>query len=55
MKVCLREFPSEYWVAQDHIASCWVNVLENVGTPLEVLGGQDAAKGFTPEGKEAAQ
>jgi len=55
MKVCLYEFPSEYWVAKDHIASCWVNVLENIGTPLEALGGQDAAKGIVTEGEEAAQ
>ena len=34
----------EYWVAQDHIASCWVNVQENRGMPLTALGGQDAAR-----------
>ncbi|MCE5343854.1 MAG: ABC transporter ATP-binding protein [Eubacteriales bacterium] len=55
MKVCLSEFPAEYWVAQDHIASCWVNVLENIGAPLEALGGQDAAKGIKTGGEEAAQ
>ena len=34
MKICLSDFPQEYWVAKDHIASCWVNVLEHNGTPL---------------------
>ncbi|HNW85941.1 MAG TPA: ABC transporter ATP-binding protein [Candidatus Limiplasma sp.] len=53
MKVCLNELPVEYWVAKDHIASCWVNVLENVGAPLSALGGQDAATGV--EGEEAAK
>ena len=53
MKICLNEIPAEYWVAKDHIASCWVNVLENVGTPLEALGGQDSV--INAKGEEAAQ
>ena len=55
MKVCLSQFPAEYWVAKDHISSCWVNVLENVGTPLDDIGGQDAAQLHTEKGEEAAQ
>lgn len=34
MKVCLKQFPPEYWVAKDHIASCWVNVQEKRGYPV---------------------
>lgn len=26
MKVCMREQPKEYWVARDHLSSCWMNV-----------------------------
>ncbi len=55
MKVCLSEFPSEYWVAKDHIASCWVNVLENVGTPLVAVNGQDAAQSSATEAEETKQ
>ena len=55
MKVCLNQFPPEYWVAQDHIAGCWVNVLENVGTPLDAIGGQDAAQALQTREEEAAQ
>ncbi len=54
MKICLSRFPQEYWVAQDHIAGCWVNVLENVGTPLAELGGQDEAAAGRKNGKEEA-
>jgi oligopeptide transport system ATP-binding protein len=55
MKVCLRQFPEEYWVAQDHIANCWVNVVEKIGTPLAALGGQDAATRMPTGAQEAAQ
>ena len=55
MKVCLSQFPEEYWVARDHIASCWVNVLEKVGTPLAELGGQEAAQQMGRKVEEAAQ
>ncbi len=54
MKICLSQFPPEYWVAKDHIASCWVNVQEKRGYPL--------SQGMTPDeptapagGKEADQ
>ena len=26
MKICLTEKPEEYWVGEDHLASCWMNV-----------------------------
>lgn len=26
MKICLEEHPEEIWVANDHLASCWMNV-----------------------------
>ena len=55
MKICLQQNPEEYWVAQDHIASCWVNVLENRGTPLSALGGQDAAAQADATHEEAAK
>ena len=28
MKICLREQPDEIWVGQDHLASCWMNVVK---------------------------
>ncbi len=28
MKICLTEHPEEYWVARDHLSSCWMNVKE---------------------------
>ncbi|MEG0766475.1 MAG: ABC transporter ATP-binding protein [Clostridia bacterium] len=40
MKICLREHPKEYWVAQDHLSSCWVNVMEKriIEAPEAPLG-----------------
>ena len=55
MKACLLQQPEEYWVAQNHIASCWVNVQENRGTPLRLLGGQDAATQMAKAQEVAAQ
>ena len=55
MKACLLQQPEEYWVAQDHIASCWVNVQEKRGTPLSSLGGQDTAAQAAKAQEEAAQ
>jgi len=55
MKACLLQQPEEYWVAQDHIASCWVNVQENRGMPLTALGGQDAARQTVAAQEEAVQ
>ena len=26
MKICLEEIPPEYWVGDDHLASCWMNI-----------------------------
>ena len=26
MKVCLEKQPDEYWVGEDHLASCWMNI-----------------------------
>ncbi len=26
LKICLTEKPEEYWVGEDHLASCWMNV-----------------------------
>ena len=52
MKVCLSQFPPECWVAKDHIASCWVNNLENRGTPVEETPDTDAPG--QPEGEVAA-
>ncbi|NLV59656.1 MAG: ABC transporter ATP-binding protein [Clostridiales bacterium] len=28
MKVCLEQQPEEYWVAEDHLSACWMNVKE---------------------------
>lgn len=28
MKICLTEVPDEYWVGDDHLASCWKNIKE---------------------------
>ena len=28
LKICLTEIPPEYWVGDDHLASCWMNVKE---------------------------
>lgn len=28
MQICLREHPTEYWVAKDHLSACWMNVKE---------------------------
>ncbi len=53
MKVCLSQFAPECWVATDHIASCWVNNLENRGTPVEEAPQADAPG--QPEGEVAAQ
>lgn len=54
MKICLAEFAPEYWVARDHIASCWVNVAENRGYPI-AAGPMPEETGYTSSGKEAAQ
>ena len=41
MKVCLSEHPKEYWVAEDHLSACWVNVADGTVTaaPTETKGG----------------
>jgi oligopeptide transport system ATP-binding protein len=54
MKICLTQFAPEYWVAKDHIASCWVNVAENRGYPI-TAGPMPEGPGYTAGGKEAAQ
>jgi oligopeptide transport system ATP-binding protein len=51
MKICLEQFAPEYWVAKDHIASCWVNVQENRGVPVT----SDSRTNGTDGGKEAAK
>ncbi len=28
LKICLTEKPEEFWVGEDHLASCWMNVKE---------------------------
>ena len=55
MKICLNQSPVEYWVAQDHIASCWVNVLENRGTPFIASEPQPAPGAASSVQEEAAQ
>ena len=38
MKICLNERPKEYWVGEDHLSACWMNVKEGVclaGNPAE--------------------
>ncbi|MEG2315082.1 MAG: ABC transporter ATP-binding protein [Clostridia bacterium] len=41
MKVCLEQHPAEYWVGQDHLASCWMNIKNNETiTPPEGLAQQ---------------
>ncbi len=32
MKICLTEHPQEAFVAKDHLAACWVNVMEGIQT-----------------------
>ncbi|NLB91022.1 MAG: ABC transporter ATP-binding protein [Clostridiales bacterium] len=29
MKICLTDQPQEYWVAENHLSACWMNVKEN--------------------------
>ena len=26
MKICLKQLPQEYWINDEHLASCWMNV-----------------------------
>ncbi len=54
MKICLSQFAPEYWVAKDHIASCWVNVLEKRGY-LTTEGDMPAEPGYAAQGEEAVQ
>ena len=30
MKICLTERPKEYWVGEDHLSACWMNVKNGV-------------------------
>lgn len=30
MKICLTEKPEEFWVGDDHLASCWMNIKEAI-------------------------
>ena len=30
MKICLTQQPDEYWVSDDHLASCWLNIKDAV-------------------------
>lgn len=39
MKICLSEMPEEIWVAEDHLASCWMNV-KQVYDEAMALGGE---------------
>lgn len=50
MKICLKEHPQEYWVSDEHLSACWMNVtdgsvLSPVGSPptqiTEGEGGSD--------------
>ncbi|MDR1663356.1 MAG: ABC transporter ATP-binding protein [Clostridiales bacterium] len=34
MKICLTSQPQEYFVAQDHISACWVNIQEGIQSGL---------------------
>lgn len=55
MKICLREKPEEYRIAETHLASCWMNVKNELHLHTTLIDSQAGAEKRAVVAKEAEE